>query len=61
MTAKEFNDWLEHMKLNDAAATRALGLGSRNTVVKYKLEGAPVYIALACAALAFGLPAWRKP
>ena len=60
MTAKDFCAWLEHMGYNDAAATRALGLGSRNTLVKYKAEGAPAYIALACAALAFGLPAWKK-
>jgi hypothetical protein len=61
MTADDFNAWLAHMKLNDAQATRALGLGSRNTLVKYKAEGAPGYIALACAALAYGLPAWRRP
>ena len=60
MSAEDFNAWLEHMNFNDAAATRALGLGSRNTLVKYKAEGAPVYVALACAALAYGLPAWRR-
>lgn len=60
MDAKDFNAWLDHMGFNDSEATKALGLGSRNTLAKYKLEGAPLYIALACGALAYGLPPWRK-
>jgi len=59
MTAKDFCAWLDHMKLNDSAATRALGLGSRHTLARYKTQGAPRHIALACAALAFGLPPWK--
>lgn len=61
MEAKDFSAWIEHMGYSDREVTRQLGLGSRNTVAKYKTEGAPAYIGLACAALAFGLPAWRKP
>ena len=56
MTGKAFCAWLEQMKLSDRTAVVALGLGSRNTIAKYKVEGAPLYIALACAALARGLP-----
>ncbi|KNY16933.1 hypothetical protein AKG11_11470 [Shinella sp. SUS2] len=59
MTADDLNAWLEHMKFNDAEATRRLGLGSRNTLAKYKVEGAPLHIGLACGALAFGLPPWK--
>lgn len=58
MDADEFKGWLEFMKFNDAEATRALGVGSRNTVAKFKAEGAPRYIGLACAALALNARPW---
>lgn len=61
MTAQDFIDWLELMGFNDSEATRALGLGSRNTLVGYKSAGAPQYVALACSALAAGLPGWTNP
>lgn len=60
MSGEDFAAWLDHMGLSDAAAARALEL-SRNSVAKYKIAGAPRHVALACAALAFGLPAWRRP
>lgn len=59
MTAEDFIAWQQHMRLNDVATARALGL-ARNTVAKYKQKGAPIHIALACAALAWPLPPWRK-
>lgn len=59
MEAKDFTAWIAHMGFNDSEVARKLEL-SRNTVVKYKAEGAPAHIGLACAALAFGLPAWRS-
>lgn len=59
MEAKDFTAWMEHMNFNDSTAARALGI-SRTSVIKYKADGAPLSIGLACAALAFGLPAWRK-
>lgn len=31
-----------------------------NQIRVWKANGAPGYIGLACAALAFGLPAWRS-
>jgi len=58
MTADDFNAWIAHMGWNDSKVAAMLNL-SRNTVVKYKAEGAPGYIGYACAALAFGLPAWK--
>jgi len=60
MEAKDFCAWIEHMGFSEREAARTLDL-SRNSVAKYKAEGAPAYIGLACAALAFGLPAWRLP
>lgn len=60
MTAQDFENWLDHMGLKGAGAARALGLAP-NSVVKYRREGAPLTVALACAALAFGLPPWSRP
>lgn len=42
-----------------ATAAKALDL-SRGSVMKYQREAAPGYIGLTCAALAFGLPEWKK-
>jgi len=55
MDAKSFCDWMERMDFNNLEAAAALGI-SRNTVPTYRKEGAPLYIALACAALSYGLP-----
>lgn len=43
--------------LNKAQVAARLGL-SRNSVAKYEVEGAPVSIAYACAAVAAGLAPW---
>lgn len=48
-----------YLYLKIEAAARKLGCAN-NTVVKYRRDGAPDYIGLACAALAFGLPHWKK-
>ncbi len=58
MEAKDFVAWLEKEGLNTSKASRLLGL-ARNTIDKYKEEGAPAHIAYACAAISFGLPPWR--
>lgn len=60
MDAKDFAAWIDHMNISDAEAARRLDI-ARNSVAKYRREGAPGYIGLACAALAFGLPTWRRP
>ncbi|WP_432284137.1 hypothetical protein SLT36_20315 [Aminobacter sp. BA135] len=60
MDATDFVAWIDHMGWSDSEVARRLNL-ARNTVAKYKSEGAPSSIGLACAALAFGLPAWRQP
>lgn len=56
MTADEFAAWRKRMGYNRVQAADALGLG-RNQPQRYE-EGQPIpkYIALACAAIAFGLP-----
>ena len=60
ISAEDFRAWMERMSWNDVQATAGLGLGSRHTLVKYKAEGAPLYIALACAALIRGLSPWPR-
>ena len=60
MNALTFRAWLKEMDFTDAAAAKALGIGSRNTIAKYRAEGAPLHIALACAALAEGLEPWER-
>lgn len=59
MAAEDFGAWIDHMGWSDSEVARQLDL-SRNSVAKYRKEGAPANIALACAALAFGLPGWRR-
>lgn len=60
MTATDFTAFLAHMGWSDYTAAREFG-AARNSIMAWKRRGAPLYIALACAALAFGLPAWRAP
>lgn len=50
MSAEEFEAWLEEMGFSGLEAAKRLGV-SKNSVVKYRTEGAPGYIRLACAAL----------
>lgn len=57
MSAPNFTAWLAHMGLNDTKAAEQLGCG-RNSIRIWRQRGAPRYIALACAALSFGLPPW---
>jgi hypothetical protein len=62
VTAEDFTAWVAFMKAtrrwSGAECARALGCGE-NQIRIWKANGAPGYIGLACAALAFGLPAWR--
>jgi hypothetical protein len=59
MPASDFNAWAEHMAVSEREIARRLGC-SRTSIRKWREAGAPPYIALACAALAFGLPPWRE-
>ena len=49
--------WRERLGLNRVKAAKALGI-ARNTLAAYEADKReiPLYIALACAALAYGLP-----
>lgn len=59
MKAKDFSAWIAYMAWNDSEVARQLDI-SRNSVAKYKDEGAPGYIGLACAALAANLLPWEE-
>lgn len=59
ISAQEFRDWMTRMGFSGREAARRLGTAD-NTVIKYRNKGAPLYIALACAALASDIPPWRK-
>jgi hypothetical protein len=60
MSPAHFAAWISHMGWSDRKCARELGC-SQNSVAAWRKAGAPRYIALACAALAFGLPEWRQP
>ncbi len=57
MTPASFLAWRKRLGLTKIEAARRLGVG-RNTILAYETGKAtiPLYVALACAALAFGLP-----
>lgn len=58
MTATAFQQWLKAMQISGAEAARALDVHP-NTITKYKADGAPLIVALACRALYHRLEAWR--
>lgn len=57
MTASAFTAWLERMKFKNKEAAALLGCGI-NQITRYARGKAkiPRYIALACAAISYGLP-----
>jgi len=57
MTAYDFIEWLDVMWLSDEEAARRLFV-SIDEINRFKYEGASMTIALACAAIASGVPAW---
>jgi hypothetical protein len=50
--------WLAAMKISSAEGARLLGIHA-NTMTRYKAEGAPAHIALACAALYHRIEPWK--
>ena len=62
MAPTDFALWVAHMKAtrkwSARRCARELDCGV-NQIAIWSKTGAPNYIGLACAALAFGLPAWR--
>lgn len=58
MSADDFTAWMAHMGFNIQTAAERLDLG-RNTVSRYRREGAPGHIGLACSAIAMSLPEWK--
>lgn len=62
MTPTDFKSWRARLGLTKAEAARLLGLAP-NTVAAYEFGRAaiPRHVALACAALAYGLPPIGEP
>lgn len=62
MTGAELTEWRKRMKLTKVAAAAALGLG-RNSIPRFESGEYPVpkTVALACAAISFGLPPYGSP
>lgn len=58
MPADRFNEWLKAMKISGAQAARLLGVNV-NTITRYKKEGAPQTVGLACKALYHRLGEWK--
>lgn len=60
MNPSDFTAWRAHLGLSRAEASRRLGCGiNQPQIWEEGKTTIPVYIALACAALAFNLPEWR--
>jgi hypothetical protein len=59
MTAEEFNSWLKAMHISGAEAARLLDVNV-NTITRYKREGAPQTVGLACSALYHRLKEWKN-
>ena len=57
MTANEFCEWLRAMRISGAEAARLLNVNV-NTITRYKRDGAPHAIGLACAAIFHRLKPW---
>lgn len=56
MTSSDLNEWRKRLKLSQQGAAEALGC-ARNSIRAWESGTAiPRYIALACAAIAYGLP-----
>jgi hypothetical protein len=59
VTPADFRQWKVSLGLTARSASAALGIAP-NTVTKYSRDGTaiPLYVALACAAVARGLKPW---
>ena len=57
MTAHDFIAWLDQLWLSDRDAAADLGVSTQE-IARFKYEGAPKSVALACSALASDLDPW---
>ncbi|SKA13668.1 hypothetical protein SAMN05428963_106205 [Consotaella salsifontis] len=58
MTPQDFNAWLDQLWFCDEDAAENLGVDVE-TIVRFRKEGAPHYIALACSAIERRLKPWQ--
>lgn len=58
MTAQEFIEWRTRLGLNRSQAAKALGMGINQPRLYEEGQPIPLYIALACAAIARGINPW---
>lgn len=58
MTADDFKEWLKAMKISGTEASRLLDV-HQNTIARYKRDGAPKVVSLACSALFHRLGEWK--
>jgi hypothetical protein len=59
ISGEDFTRWMAAMGYSYTDVEANLGIGSRHTIVKFRRDGAPLYIALACSAIAAGLGPYR--
>lgn len=59
MQARTFLAWLASMGMTDSEAARALGC-SPSTVARYREQGGPAILGLACNAISKGLSSWKR-
>ncbi len=62
MTGADFAAWRARLGMNKTSAAKALDL-SRNSIIAYETGRAPIprHVALACTAIAHGLPPIGRP
>lgn len=61
MTSSDLDAWLTLMDWSVREACRQLEISNDRWRRMMAGQRIPRHIALACAAIAFGLPAWRQP
>lgn len=59
MPPEDFNAWIEAMGLSEYEAADRLGCSRSSVKIWRRQKAAPLYIALACAALARKLSPWQ--
>lgn len=59
MTGRAFNAWMDAAGFTDSEAARQLGTAP-STIARYRADGGPALLALACSAISAGLSPWKS-